>query len=93
MGSDAWGRPSLKYLLPIASRIFYAFVLLTAVLVLNFSMMHLAPGDIADTIAQASGGADAEMLEQIRREYGLDQPFPVQLLNYVSKVMTFDLGY
>ena len=68
-------------------------MLLIAVLVLNFSMMHLAPGDIADTIAQASGGADAEIMAQIRKDYGLDQPFYVQLFSYIGKVATFDLGY
>ncbi|MFD0915188.1 ABC transporter permease [Pseudahrensia aquimaris] len=83
----------MNYVLPILNRVFYAVLLLAAVLVLNFSMMHMAPGDIADTIAQASGGADAEMLEQIRRDYGLDQPFIVQLFSYIAKVATFDLGY
>ncbi|MEM1040294.1 MAG: ABC transporter permease [Pseudomonadota bacterium] len=83
----------MKYILPIANRIFYAVVLLMAVLVLNFSMMYLAPGDIADTIAQASGGATEEMMDQIRVDYGLDQPFIVQLFSYVAKVATFDLGY
>lgn len=83
----------MKYILPIANRIFYAVVLLMAVLVLNFSMMYLAPGDIADTIAQASGGATEEMMDQIRADYGLDQPFIVQLFSYVAKVATFDLGY
>ena len=53
----------------------------------------MAPGDIADTIAQASGGADADMMAQIRSEYGLDQPFLIQLGRYVAKVLTFDLGY
>jgi len=68
-------------------------MLLIAVLILNFSMLHLAPGDIADTIAQASGGADAEMMAQIRKDYGLDQPFLVQLGQYIGKVLTLDLGY
>lgn len=77
----------------ILNRIFYALLLLIAVLVLNFSMMHLAPGDVADTIAQASGGADADMLAKIRADYGLDQPFIVQLLSYIGGVLTFDLGY
>ena len=77
----------------ILQRLLYAALLLTAVLVLNFSMMHLAPGDIADTIAQANGGADAEVMEQIREDYGLDQPFPVQLAKYVGGVLSFDLGY
>ena len=79
--------------LTIAQRLAYAAGLLIAVLVLNFTMMHMAPGDIADTIAQASGGADAEMLEAIRAEYGLDQPFIVQLGAYIARVATFDLGY
>ena len=70
----------------------YAIILLLAVLVLNFSMMHLAPGDVADTIAQSMGGADAEILAQIREDNGLDQPFPVQLATYIGKVLRFDLG-
>nr|WP_235790366.1 ABC transporter permease [Ruegeria pomeroyi] len=74
-------------------RILYAAILLIAVLVLNFSLMHAAPGDVADTIAQAAGGIDAEALEQIRREYGLDQPFLVQLGRYIGNVLQFDLGY
>lgn len=83
----------MTILITLAQRILYAALLLIAVLVLNFSMMHLAPGDIADTIAQASGGATEEMMNQIRADYGLDQPFLVQLLSYISKVATFDLGY
>lgn len=76
-----------------ATRLFYAIVLLLAVLVLNFSMMHLAPGDVADTIAQSMGGADEEILDRIREDYGLNEPFIVQLGVYLGKVMRFDLGY
>lgn len=83
----------MNTLIPIAQRVLYAALLLLAVLVLNFSMLHLAPGDIADTIAQASGGADAEVMAQIRREYGLDQPLWVQLSQYIGRVLHFDLGY
>ena len=83
----------MNLLLPLLQRVFYAAMLLVAVLILNFSMLHLAPGDIADTIAQASGGADAEMMAQIRKDYGLDQPFLVQLGQYIGKVLTLDLGY
>jgi len=68
-------------------------MLLVAVLILNFSLMHLAPGDVADTISQSMGGADKELLDQIRKDYGLDQPFVVQLGRYVSGVLRFDLGF
>ncbi|MCR9125618.1 MAG: ABC transporter permease [Rhodobacteraceae bacterium] len=77
----------------ILVRAAYAAGLLIAVLVLNFSMMHLAPGDVADTIAQSMGGADAEVMAQIRADYGLDRPFVVQLGSYVLRVLQFDLGY
>jgi peptide/nickel transport system permease protein len=77
----------------VATRLFYAIILLLAVLVLNFSLIHMAPGDVADTIAQSMGGADAEILDQIRVDYGLDQPFIVQLGSYMGRVLRFDLGY
>jgi len=73
--------------------VLYAVLLLMAVLVLNFSMLHLAPGDVADTISQSMGGADQELLDQIRTDYGLDQPFYVQLGRYIGNVLQFDLGY
>lgn len=56
-------------------------------------MMHLAPGDVADTISQSMGGADAETMAQIRADYGLDEPFVVQLGAYVGRVLQFDLGF
>ena len=71
----------------------YAVLLLIAVLVLNFSLMHAAPGDVADTISQSMGGADQELLDQIRADYGLDQPFFVQLGRYIGGVLQADLGY
>jgi len=55
--------------------------------------MHLAPGDVADSISQSMGGADEEVLNEIRATYGLDRPFIVQLGSYIGKVMRFDLGY
>lgn len=83
----------MTFLRTILVRVAYAVALLIAVIVLNFTMMYLAPGDVADTISQASGGADAEMLAAIRKDYGLDQPFLVQLGSYVWRVLHFDLGH
>ncbi|ERL99416.1 ABC-type dipeptide/oligopeptide/nickel transport system, permease component [Rhodobacteraceae bacterium HIMB11] len=77
----------------IVNRLVYAFVLLFAVLVLNFTLMHMAPGDVADTISQSMGGADEELLIEIRKDYGLDQPYYQQLVTYIGKVLRFDLGH
>ncbi|WP_439142236.1 ABC transporter permease [Planktotalea sp.] len=83
----------MQVLQSFAIRAGYAVILLVAVLVLNFSMMHLAPGDVADTISQSMGGADQELLDQIRADYGLDQPFYIQLGRYIGGVLQFDLGF
>ncbi|MEL7166961.1 MAG: ABC transporter permease [Pseudomonadota bacterium] len=83
----------MSFLQNLLIRSMYAALLLLAVLVLNFALMHLAPGDVADTIAQSAGGADPEVMAQIRAEYGLDQPFLVQLGRYIGGVLQFDLGY
>jgi len=87
------GSIALKTFGLIVNRLVYAFVLLFAVLVLNFTLMHMAPGDVADTISQSMGGADEELLIEIRRDYGLDQPYYQQLVTYIGKVLRFDLGH
>jgi peptide/nickel transport system permease protein len=77
----------------ILRQVAYAIVLVAAVAVLNFSLMHLAPGSIVDTLVGEMGGASEETIAQLRHAYGLDRSFPEQLLRYVSRVMTGDLGF
>ena len=61
--------------------------------IINFAVIHSAPGDPASVIAGQSGAADAKFIAQIRADYGIDQPFFTQLVTYVGKVLQFDLGY
>ena len=83
----------MQFLSITLKRIGFGLVLLFAVLVLCFLLMHLAPGDVADTIAQDAGGLDAELMAQIRQDYGLDLPLWQQMLKYFSSVAMLDLGY
>ncbi|MGI9334411.1 MAG: ABC transporter permease [Gammaproteobacteria bacterium] len=83
----------MKILALLARRLGNGLALLLGVLVLNFALIHLAPGDVADTIAGDMGGADAEVMAQIRHDYGLDLPFHEQLARYMSGVVKLDLGY
>lgn len=76
-----------------ASRLLQALGLVLAVVVLNFVLVHAAPGDPVETIAGASGGMSPELMAQLRTQYGLDKPLPVQLLVYLGKVAQGDLGY
>ena len=77
----------------VLERIAYAFVLVTAVLVLNFILVRLAPGDPAEVIAGESGGITQEILDAIRRDYGLDLPIHEQLWIYLGNALQGDLGY
>lgn len=82
----------MAFLRVMLRRILYAIGLLLAVVIFNFVLLHMVPGDIADTLAGESGGASAKVMADIRASYGLDQPFHVQLIKYVWHVMQGDLG-
>ncbi len=83
------GRRSGSYLL---RRLGQSVVVLGIVLVLQFTLLHLAPGDVADVIAGETQSADPAFVEQLRRDLGLDQPLPVQFLYYVGRILTLDFG-
>ncbi len=70
-----------------------ALLLVVAAAVLNFTLVHLAPGDPALMLAGEAGGTSEETLRQIRHEFGLDQPLARQLLIYGSKLARGDFGF
>lgn len=76
----------------IGTRLLRAVGLLLAVAVLNFSLIHMAPGDIVQTIVGEMGGASEAVIRSLRETYGLDRPFHEQLLLYLGRVATGDLG-
>ncbi len=82
----------MRLLSTFFKRVLYAAILLISVLVLNFMLIHLAPGDPAEVIAGEMGGATEEILAEIRATYGLDKPLAKQLVIYLGKVARGDLG-
>jgi len=76
----------------LMKRVGYGLLLMLGVVILNFLLIRLAPGDPAVVIAGEMGGATEAMLESIREEYGLNKPLLTQLWIYVSGVVQFDLG-
>ncbi|RDI29174.1 peptide/nickel transport system permease protein [Pseudacidovorax intermedius] len=82
----------MKLLKPLASRLLQALGLVLAVVVLNFALVHAAPGDPVETIAGMSGGMSEELKAELRQSYGLDRPLPVQLGIYLARVARLDLG-
>ncbi|MCP4753519.1 MAG: ABC transporter permease [Proteobacteria bacterium] len=82
----------MNVIFPYIKRIFYAAVLLLAVIVLNFVLIHIAPGDAVTALVGDMGGATPELIAKLRAEYGLDQSLPKQLSRYVFKMAQGDLG-
>jgi peptide/nickel transport system permease protein len=77
----------------LARQLANAVLLLAAVVVLNFCLIHLAPGDPALVIAGEMGGASADILAQLRAKYGLDRSLLEQLLTYLGRILVGDFGY
>ena len=63
------------------------------IVVVNFLLLHLTPGDMADVMAGEAGSATPEFLAALREQFGLDQPLGVQFLHYAWRLLHFDLGY
>ena len=76
----------------VALRALQVIPAVLAIAVLNFILLHMAPGDAADVIAGLSGHASAEMTAELRRSFGLDQPLIVQFFVYIGRLLTLDLG-
>ena len=63
------------------------------IVILNFLLLQLVPGDAADVIAGEAGSATAESMAMVRAQFGLDQPMLAQLMDYLTQLSHFSLGY
>ncbi len=64
---------------------------IAAIILINFMLIRLAPGDPARVMAGEM--ATPENVEAIRVAFGLDQPLGTQFLIYIQKLFNGDLGY
>ncbi len=71
-------------------RVLYAIPIALAVGLFCFMLVQIAPGDPINAIVPAD--APGDVVEQVRRDYGLDKPLPVQFGIWLWKVLHGDLG-
>ncbi|MCG6657233.1 ABC transporter permease [Halomonas campisalis] len=83
----------MLYVRLITMRLLKAVVVLFMIIIFNFVLIQLAPGDPAAILAGEAGATDEEFLRQLRERFGLDQPMYVQLWRYVSGVAMLDFGF
>ncbi len=78
-----------RYLL---SRLAWAVPIVLAILVINFLIIHIVPGDPIQALV-GDFPAPPGYAEQVRKEFGLDQPILVQLGLYLQNLATGNLGF
>ncbi len=75
----------------VGRRLLEAIPLLLGIVTLLFFLLHLAPGD--PTAAYFNPNVSPEVIEQMRRNLGLDRPLHEQYLRWLAAFFTGDFGY
>ncbi len=82
-----------RALASIGRNLLAAIPTILAIVVLNFFLLKLAPGDAADVLAAESGAATEEFMRQLRARFGLDLPVLAQLKAYLGGLLQGNLGF
>lgn len=76
----------------IVRRLLISILLIFGISFISFSITQLVPGDpVAANLGQ-SAYSDPEIVAAFKKEFGLDQPVPVQYIKYVGNLLQGDLG-
>jgi len=76
----------------IFSRMIQAIPVLLSVIIINFLLVHAAPGDIA-TYFVGLHSPTPDQIAAVRAKYGLDKPLWIQFFTYMESIVRLDLGY
>lgn len=78
----------------IIKRLLQSIPLLLGIATITFFIVHAAPGDPMDMYleARAEREMDPQLIELLRRRFGLDQPLHVQYVRWLRNVLQGDLG-
>jgi len=74
-------------------RLFQAVPLMLGVVVINFVLIHLAPGSFLELMTAENQVSDPATVELLRKTYGLEDPTWLQLVNYIWALLHFDFGF
>ena len=77
----------------IIRRLLINIPVLLGITVLVFVFTRLTPGDPALAYLSPEMGYDQALVDRVRKQMGLDQPYPVQYARWLGKTLQGDLGY
>ncbi len=75
----------------VVRRLLWLPVLLILISLVTFALGIYGPGDPVQVLMGLH--TRPEIVDQVRKEYGFDQPFVIQYLNYVSNALRGNFGY
>ena len=76
----------------LAVRLYSMGLTLVGVTVLVFLMLRLVPGTVVEQMIGADAVVSQAMVDQLKRFFGLDQPWYVQYLAWIGRLARGDLG-
>ena len=76
----------------LVKRTLYSFVLLFFVLILNFAIFEVMPGDPMALFANQARLGGIEVAQEMIRLWGFDQPIHIRLVTYIKNMLTFQFG-
>jgi peptide/nickel transport system permease protein len=77
----------------LARRAVWTILAVLGVSVLIFILVRLLPGNIVDIIAGTEGQLSRAQRTAVLREFGLDQPLPVQYLRWIGNMLRGNFGW
>jgi len=73
-------------------RLLVSIPLLIGITFISYLVISLAPGGPLDFLTPEDPNASPEVKERLIREFGLDQPIPVQYWRWLQRVVRLDFG-
>ena len=74
-------------------RLIQAVPLLLGVVVINFTLIHLAPGSFLELMTAENQVSDPATVELLRKTYGMEDPLWLQLGKYIWALLHLDFGF
>jgi peptide/nickel transport system permease protein len=71
----------------------YAFITVLIVIVFNFLLFRVMPGDPARILIPRGHNVPLSLIARMREFYGLDKPLLTQLVSYIVQTLQLNLGY
>ena len=76
----------------VARRIALVIPTALGVLVAVFLLIRLVPGDVVTQMVSLEASISPQRVQELRKMFGLDEPLPAQLGNYLAQAARGDLG-